>query len=531
MRLQHFAGLGAVALIVAMSATGALAQDERRYSMGANITPPERLAQLPQAEVYRDFLPPAVDLSKYMPAVGDQMNQGSCVGWSTAYAARAYYAYQVEHRDIADTANIPSPAWIFNIIKFRSDCTGGALIPDALDALMVGARSLKEYPYDDTKCPTVLPPQRTRATDFSIDRWETVWNPQDPNSNIDTVKGALAKGHPVVFGALLDASFFNLTPNQSIWRSTPDKPVEGGHAMTLVGYDDATQTFKFINSWNASWGDQGYGRMTYDTFKARVDEGYIMHMAGDPEIALGPDDFIADIIDDTPPPPPFKPPLILKPSGADVAMRDLGGEVDLGELACGKVEINTDEEGNSTATGFVGSEDEMARVQNALMDKVDIVDVALAPWPACEVRLTLDAPLSESDVPQVAFAPEAPVVGDAINIGIETPGFPSYLYAVYFAADGNVLNLSQPSSSDLRPKAGHTIVRFGDAESGQMSLTVSPPVGDEMLVVVSSENPLFSAARPEVESYREFLSALRAGVLSGEAGRVTASIVPVTTTE
>src|SRR6187549_2311878 len=107
MRLMHLAGLGAVALIVAMSATGAISQE--RHATGAAPTPPERLAQLPEAPVYRDFLPAAVDLSRYMPAVGDQLNQGSCVGWATAYAARAYYAYQVEHRDIADTANIPSP--------------------------------------------------------------------------------------------------------------------------------------------------------------------------------------------------------------------------------------------------------------------------------------------------------------------------------------------------------------------------------------------------------------------------------------
>jgi hypothetical protein len=60
---------------------------------------------------------------------------------------------------------------------------------------------------------------------------------------------------------------------------------------------------------------------------------------------------------------------------------------------------------------------------------------------------------------------------------------------------------------------------------------VSPPVGDEMLVVVSSEKPLFGAARPDTESYRAFLSALRTGVLSGDAGRITATIVPVTTTE
>ena len=91
-------------------------------------------------------------------------------------------------------------------------------------------------------------------------------------------------------------------------------------------------------------------------------------------------------------------------------------------------------------------------------------------------NLDLDAALNESDVPQVAVAPEAPTVGDALNIGIETPGFPSYLYATYFSADGKVMNIAQPDSSDLRPKAGHTIVRFGDAQSGQVSLTVSPPV-------------------------------------------------------
>ena len=530
MRLKQLAGLGAVALIVAMSATGALAQEQRRYSTGATPTPPERLAQLPEAPVYRDFLPQAVDLSRYMPAVGDQLNQGSCVGWATAYAARAYYAYQVEHRDISDTANIPSPAWIFNIIHLGNDCNQGSYVPDAMDVLRKGAPSLKDYPYDDTKCPMPLPPQRARATDFTIDSYELVWSQTDPKASIDTVKGALANGNPVVVTAALDADFFNLNPRQSIWRSNPNKPDEGGHAFTLVGYDDATQTFKFINSWNTGWGDQGYGRMTYDTFKARVWEGHIMHMAGDPEIALEDEDFVADVIDVTPPPPPFQPPLIVTPTD-DVALRDINGEVELGELSCGKVDLGTDEFGNSIATGFVGSEEEMAEVQNALMDKVDTVDIALAPWPACEVRLTLDEAANETDTPQVAVLPESPAVGDALNIGIETPGFPSYLYAAYFAADGNVLNLAQPSSADLRPKAGHTIVRFGDTEGGQVSLTVSPPVGDELLVVVSSEKPLFAAARPDSETYREFLSALRTGVLSGEAGRVTASIVPVTTTQ
>jgi hypothetical protein len=134
-------------------------------------------------------------------------------------------------------------------------------------------------------------------------------------------------------------------------------------------------------------------------------------------------------------------------------------------------------------------------------------------------------------VPQVAVAPEAPRVGEALNVGIETPGFASYLYAAYFSADGNVLSLAQPSSADLRPKAAHTILRFGDADAGQAALTIAPPVGDEMLLVVASERPLFASARADVETSRQYLSALREGVLSGAAGRVTATLVPVTTAE
>ncbi len=531
MRGLKFAGLGALAaaaLIVAMSATGAMSQ-ERRYSTGAQPTPDAVKATLPQAEVYRDFLPAAVDLSKYMPPVGDQLNQGSCVGWATAYAARAYYAYQVEHRDITLMDNVPSPAWVFNIIHLGNDCNQGSYVVDAMDVLRQGAPSLAAYPYDDTKCPMPLPPQRARATDFKIESYEMVWDQRTPD--LDKVKGALAKGHPVVIIAALDASFFDLNPRQSIWRSTPEANNEGGHAFTIVGYDDNTQTFKFINSWSTGWGDEGYGRMTYDTFVARVFEGHIMHLPGDPEILLAEADFTPDVINDLPPaPPPFKPPLIITPTD-DTRDFAAAEAVDLGDLACGKVDIGTDADGNTVASGFVGTEADLDRVTEALKGAVDTVDVALAPWPACEVRLTLASQLAETDVPQVAFAPEAPKVGDALNLGIETPGFASYVYAAYFSADGNVVNVTQPNSDDLRPKAGHTVLRFGNADAGQTQLTISPPVGDELLLVLSSEKPLFGAARPDTETNRQFLSALREGVLSGEAGRVTATLLPVTTAE
>ena len=138
LKFARFGAVAAAALFVALSGTGAMAQD-RHYATGAATTPLDQKRSIPQAPVFRDFLPQAVDLSRYMPPVGDQANQGSCVGWATAYAARAYYAEQIEHRDIKLPQNVPSPAWLFDIIHIGNDCDGGAIIPDAMKVLMSGA--------------------------------------------------------------------------------------------------------------------------------------------------------------------------------------------------------------------------------------------------------------------------------------------------------------------------------------------------------------------------------------------------------
>ena len=68
-------------------------------------------------------------------------------------------------------------------------------------------------------------------------------------------------------------------------------------------------------------------------------------------------------------------------------------------------------------------------------------------------------------------------------------------------------------------------------DAGEIGLKVKPPVGSEMLLVVASEKPLYDAALPEVQTDRQFLSSLREAGLKGDAGRVTATLLPVTTSE
>ncbi len=534
------AALVAALMVLLMGVAGADAQAVK-HPTGAVASPPDVIAKLPHTPEYRDVLPVAVDLSRYMPPVGDQGQQGSCVGWSTAYAARAYYAEQVEHRDTTLKQNQPSPAWVFDIIHMGNDCLQGSQVPDAMAVLQQGAYSLADFPYTDQSCARPAPEQRSKPTDFKIAGFEVVYDIQG-DQDLDKVKGALAKGHPVVVVSSVDDSFQNLTPKNKIWKNTSDLAGDG-HAFTIVGYDDRTQVFKFINSWGLMWGDQGYGWLTYDTFHHRIIQGYIEKMPGDPDITLTEADLNPDPIVVTPPgpgpgpQPPFTPgpgPKFVPPLNVRPDSRSLGGAdepVDVGQISCGAVNVVTDDKGNRTAVGFVGTQDELDRVNEALKGKVETNEVTLAPWPECELRVTLAAPLADTDTPLAVVDPQSPKVGDAVRLGIQSPGFASYVYAAYVAADGSVTSLLQPGADSLKAKAAHSVVTFGNTDAGETGLTISKPVGNEMLVVLASEKPLFDAALPGTLTDRAFLSDLRLALLAGDAGRVTATVVPVTTTE
>ncbi|MEO6396525.1 MAG: C1 family peptidase [Devosia sp.] len=536
-----------IAVAVLPLVLGAVPASAQNHSLGGAPSPKGALQSAPSVEIYRDFLPAAVDLSAYMPPVGDQKNQGSCMAWAVAYAARAYYSMQTEHRDNTQPQNIPSPGYVFSLSTLSPTCDQGSYFSANLDVLKNGAASLADYPYDDSSCAAPPKSVQASATDFRIDDYKKVFSldydapvlPHPPET-IDQVKGELAQGHPVVVLTWVDQAFMDLgsQPGNQVWRSGPLGDGDlGGHGITFVGYDDAKQVFKFINSWTTGWGTDGFGYMAYQTFLNRTGEGWVMTMPGDPEITLAETDYhgadVTDVIDK-----PSKPVNIfdlMKEEPQDQndspdMQRALGDEaIDFGSLSCGAVEITAGADGNSVASGFVSSQADYDRVSGLLTDQDN--QIVIAPWPKCEIMLTLAGQLADTDTPVAIVEPPAPKVGDDLAIGITTPGFDSYLYAAYFMADGSVLNLTQPNASALKARDSHTSLTFGTGTPGEGGLKVAPPVGDEMLLVVASEKPLFDAARPDTEAYRQFLSGLRSAVLGGDVGRVTATLLPVTTSE
>lgn len=232
-------------------------------------------------------LPRKVSLKKFAPVPGNQGKQGSCVGWATAYAARTVLAASAGRvRPSASSAF--SPSYIFNQIRVGDCVHGGSLVDDALSLMtQQGVVPLSEFPYNDRQC-SQLPSsgEKAMAQKFRIGGRQRLFGPRDSNRHVP-VRRALAAGHPVVIAMRVPNSFdhyrggiYQPTTEErdaaergEMWGE--DNPLfRGGHAMTVVGYDDDGGWFEIQNSWGTDWGEDGYWRISYEDFDRFVVEGY-----------------------------------------------------------------------------------------------------------------------------------------------------------------------------------------------------------------------------------------------------------------
>lgn len=242
-----------------------------KFQCGMKPPSRERFASIPlaaSAQIRHRGLPSRVDLSSNMPPIGNQGQQGSCVAWASGYALKSYHE-KIERRWNYDSPvaggsgqRVFSPAFIYNQINGGRD--DGSVISDAL-ALIVrqGAAPWSAMPYRPNDYRTQPKAAAKRAAaNYKAQSYRRL-----PASNLDSIKAELSKGNPVVFGIGVDDAFYNL--GSQVYDKNRGQ-FYGGHAMTLVGYDDSKKSprghrgaFKLINSWGTGWGDRGYGWISY----------------------------------------------------------------------------------------------------------------------------------------------------------------------------------------------------------------------------------------------------------------------------
>ena len=214
-------------------------------------------------------LPASIDLSRNFPPVGDQKMQASCVGFATGYALKSFQERLEEGWEFVDPTMF-SAAWIYNQINGGSD--RGSRIYDALQLVVDnGAATLSTMPYyywDHLVQPTDA--ARDEARRYKARSWGRV-------SGTSQIKAALYNRHPVVIGMAAYDSFSLLSGPNSVYNTFFGS--SGGHAVTIVGYDDGRfgGAFKVINSWGDGWGDNGYFWLPYVNLGSVVGEAYVLY--------------------------------------------------------------------------------------------------------------------------------------------------------------------------------------------------------------------------------------------------------------
>ena len=253
---------------------------EEDKGTGSEDIDPEAYARFDFAQFNIDILgvingtpgiPDSIDLSINFPTPGNQQNQSSCVGWATAYALKTYQEKVEMGWSLNPWGHIFSPAYIYNQINRGSD--GGSLISDALDLVISqGVATWETMPYDaDDYLSQPSGLARVEASQYPAANRLSV-------KGTSQIKAALINRQPVVAGIRVFQQLKELYGQDSVYNTASGED-QGGHAVTIVGYDDNKfgGAFKIINSWGTSWGDNGYFWLTYNfASQGIIREAYVL---------------------------------------------------------------------------------------------------------------------------------------------------------------------------------------------------------------------------------------------------------------
>lgn len=255
------------------------------YKCGMNQLSQRKFEAIPVATstmISHRGLPSSVDWSSKMPPVGNQGQQGSCVAWASGYAMKSFYE-RVERKWGYDSPvqggqgkHVFSPAFIYNQINGGRD--QGSHIHRALQLMIdQGASPWKNMPYtssDYRRRPSSS--ARSEAAKYKNQSYRRL-----PGTSITAIKSELARGNLIVFGIPIDKSFYNYRGGVYATRSGKNF---GGHALTLVGYNDSLRAsngdrgaFRLINSWGTRWGEKGYGWISYRMWQRLNPQTYVAY--------------------------------------------------------------------------------------------------------------------------------------------------------------------------------------------------------------------------------------------------------------
>jgi PKD repeat protein/C1A family cysteine protease len=238
-------------------------------------------------------LPSTLDNSTMsaFPPIGQQ-SVNNCAAWAMGY-------YQWSHNNglalgwnnKSSATYRCSPKFVYNMINDGVD--NGAYFSDALNMVTKhGCISIASFPEDgDYRTWDTNPAHWQAAIPFRASTFQYI-NNVDTDTGLNQVKQLLNNGYVLTYGTYINswqfttikanpASASNPLAGQNVLRYM--NGTDGGHAMTIVGYDDNAWTdinqnnvvdagelgvLKVANSWGTAWKNGGYIFVAYDALKS-----------------------------------------------------------------------------------------------------------------------------------------------------------------------------------------------------------------------------------------------------------------------
>jgi len=220
-------------------------------------------------------IPSSIDHSSKLPPVGNQGNQGSCVAWATGYYYKSFQEAKDWGWSVSYYKNWMSPAYIYNQIHLP---TGGCYIGDAFN-LIQDQGTCRDYlmPYDASDDTTQ--PNQNQTKNAAL--YEAKYYYNLTSGNVNSLRNWLASGDLAVLAIPVSSDFDNIGTDyadgeRDIYDIYDSDHHRGNHAITLCGYDDSKQAFKFVNSWGKDWGLSGYGWISYNLVSLYSWDSYVM---------------------------------------------------------------------------------------------------------------------------------------------------------------------------------------------------------------------------------------------------------------
>ncbi|NDY55564.1 hypothetical protein G3N56_02235 [Desulfovibrio sulfodismutans] len=210
---------------------------------------PRRRAPLPAAE-----LPAALDWrnydgKNYVTPVRDQKTCGSCYVFApvAALESKLLRVYNRPGTNLDLSEQIPLSC------SGAGDCTSGTASMSSNYLRDTGTSTEACYPYANTM----------GECDNACANWELApytfasWNYANSGqlTTPDVIKSAVFVSGPVVARMVIYSDFYDYTAG--VYEQVSGT-YRGGHFVLVVGWDDSKSAFLCKNSWNTTWGEQGY---------------------------------------------------------------------------------------------------------------------------------------------------------------------------------------------------------------------------------------------------------------------------------